>query len=89
MNIHEQQAKELLDALWPLLKPGGILLYATCSVLKAENLQQAEAFAQRRDDAMADLPELPWGWRSGPGQQIVPGDEEMDGFYYARFRKQA
>ena len=81
--------ERLLDALWPLLRPGGILLYATCSVLKAENREQAEGFMQRNDDATADLSELPWGRRSGPGQQILPGDEEMDGFYYARFQKKA
>jgi 16S rRNA (cytosine967-C5)-methyltransferase len=79
----------LLDALWPLLKPGGMLLYATCSVLAAENREQAAAFIERHDDAAADMPELDWGLASGPGRQILPGDKEMDGFYYARVQKQA
>lgn len=79
----------LLDALWPLLEPGGMLLYATCSVLAAENRDQATAFIERHDDAGTAMPDLAWGRVSGPGRQILPGEEEMDGFYYARVQKQA
>jgi 16S rRNA (cytosine967-C5)-methyltransferase len=74
----------LLDALWPLLAPGGRLLYATCSVLKAENADQAKAFLARHPEARAvDLGEPGWGRRSGPGRQLLTGEAGVDGFYYA------
>jgi len=80
-----QQAR-LLDALWPLLAPGGMLLYVTCSVLRAENAAQVEAFLQRQPDAAAEPLEVSWGRESGPGRQILPGEDGMDGFYYACLR---
>jgi 16S rRNA (cytosine967-C5)-methyltransferase len=74
----------LLDALWPLLAPGGRLLYATCSVLKAENAGQVSAFLARHPEARAlDLGEPGWGRRSGPGRQLLGGEAGVDGFYYA------
>lgn len=76
----------LLDALWPLLAPGGRLLYATCSVLRAENGAQAAAFLARRPEARAlDLGEPGWGRRAGPGRQLLSGEAGVDGFYYACF----
>ncbi|ASJ71465.1 16S rRNA (cytosine(967)-C(5))-methyltransferase RsmB [Granulosicoccus antarcticus] len=70
---------QLLDQLWRTLKPGGFFLYATCSTLKAENEQQVEAFLARTDDAvlLADT------------RQIFPGDNGMDGFFYAPIGKRA
>lgn len=79
----------LLDALWPLLRPGGMLLYATCSVLTSENSGQVRAFLERRADAVEALPGAKWGRDSRPGRQILPGEREMDGFFYAALRKQA
>jgi 16S rRNA (cytosine967-C5)-methyltransferase len=79
----------LLNALWPLLNPGGMLLYATCSVFKRENSDQVRAFLERYADAVADFPEVTWGRTAAPGRQILPGELEMDGFYYARLLKQA
>ena len=77
----------LLDALWPMLAPGGHLLYATCSVLKAENETQIDAFLRRRPDATAvELPEH-YGRASGAGRQRLPGEDGMDGFFYALLRK--
>jgi 16S rRNA (cytosine967-C5)-methyltransferase len=81
----------LLDALWPLLAPGGMLLYATCSVLRRENEQQIERFMQRCDDARGEEPPGTWGRPLGRGRQILPGvgatpadpAASMDGFYYA------
>jgi 16S rRNA (cytosine967-C5)-methyltransferase len=73
----------LLAALWPLLAPGGKLLYATCSVLAEENGRQIEAFLAAHEDAQAvSLPDA-WGFAAGPGRQILPGQNNMDGFYYA------
>ncbi|MGH8372361.1 MAG: 16S rRNA (cytosine(967)-C(5))-methyltransferase RsmB [Gammaproteobacteria bacterium] len=73
----------LLAALWPLLAPGGKLLYATCSVLTEENGRQIEAFLAAHDDAQAVSLPGAWGVAAGPGRQILPGQNNMDGFYYA------
>jgi 16S rRNA (cytosine967-C5)-methyltransferase len=72
----------LLDALWPLLKPGGRLVYATCSVLAVENARQIEAFVGRQRDARVRTPVLDWR-AAGPGVQNLPGEGGMDGFFYA------
>ncbi|KAA9131324.1 16S rRNA (cytosine(967)-C(5))-methyltransferase RsmB [Marinihelvus fidelis] len=79
------QAK-MLDALWPLLRPGGILVYATCSVLKRENSQQIQRFLQ--DNPSASVDSDPAGDES-PGRQVLTGETGMDGFYYATLRKPA
>ncbi len=77
----------LLDALWPGLAPGGTLVYATCSILVRENAAQVEAFLARTADAIAEpLPEA-FGHPAGPGRQRLPGEDGMDGFFYARLRK--
>lgn len=77
----------LLDALWPLLKQGGRMLYATCSLLAAENREQIERFLARSADARAlALPEH-YGHISGPGRQRLPGEDGGDGFFYALLGK--
>jgi 16S rRNA (cytosine967-C5)-methyltransferase len=79
--------KRLLDALWPLLEPGGVLLYATCSVMREENALQIAAFLSGHSDAAE------WPIANGPGladvhgRQILPGSADLDGFYYARLRR--
>lgn len=82
-----QQQRRLLDALWPLMARGGILLYATCSVLMAENQHNLARFLAAHSDAR----ELPigadWGHAQTPGRQRLPGENAMDGFYYARLMK--
>jgi len=82
-----QLQKLLLARLWPLLDPGGILLYATCSVLKDENSRQIEHFLADHPEAELSGITAQWGRCSGPGRQILPGEGEMDGFFYARLRK--
>lgn len=67
----------LLDALWPLLKVGGKLLYATCSVFAEENAGQVDAFLVRHPEAQRLTQE-----------QWLPGDDN-DGFYYALLHKNA
>ena len=77
----------LLDKLWPLLRTGGMLLYATCSVFRKENSLQVSSFLERHGDATPAGPDGAWGRDASPGRQILPGEEGMDGFYYALMRK--
>ena len=73
----------LLDALWPLLAGDGVLLYATCSVLPAENQRQIARFLERTPGAVERPLEAAWGRRTSSGRQVLPHDEGMDGFFYA------
>ena len=77
----------LLDALWPTLAPGGTLLYATCSILRAENDAQVAAFRARAADAVLEPLDARFGYDTGNGSQRLPGEDGMDGFFYARIRK--
>lgn len=70
----------MLESLWPLLAPGGTLLYATCSVFQEENSEQVQRFLGRHPEALA-IPLI--GLEDG---QVVPGTES-DGFYYALLQK--
>lgn len=88
-----QQQKNLLENLWHCLKPGGILLYATCSILPAENEANMTWFIEQHDDAQVK----PLKYAIDPitaikspqtyGQQILPGQLNMDGFYYCALQK--
>ena len=85
-QLPAQQCR-LLKALWPLLAPGGILLYVTCSVFRSENAGVVEAFMAQQNDAR-ELPlDVEWGSRQSVGRQLLPGEQGMDGFYYARLIK--
>jgi 16S rRNA (cytosine967-C5)-methyltransferase len=84
--VMQAQAR-LLDALWPLLRPGGRLVYATCSVLRDENERQIDAFLARTADARAEALDERFGRASGAGRQRLPGEDGMDGFFYARLVK--
>ena len=78
-----QLQSEILDATWAHLKPGGTLVYATCSILPEENQQQIAAFLARTPNAV--LSET--GTAEQPGLQNLPGAEEGDGFFYAKLIK--
>ncbi|ROU09492.1 16S rRNA (cytosine(967)-C(5))-methyltransferase RsmB [Lysobacter enzymogenes] len=77
----------LLDALWRTLAPGGVLVYATCSILKAENEDQVRAFLARTDDARIDPLGPAFGHDREVGRQRLPGEDGGDGFFYARLRR--
>jgi 16S rRNA (cytosine967-C5)-methyltransferase len=77
----------LLDALWPALARGGVLLYATCSLLRRENDAQVEAFLARTPDARLLPLDARFGHDTGHGSQRFPGEDGMDGFFYARLAK--
>ncbi len=82
-DIAQAAAKQrmLLEALWPLLTPGGRLLYATCTVVHEENRDQIGNFLAATPTARSAEAESP------PSRQILPGETNMDGFYYACMRK--
>ncbi len=77
----------ILDAMWGLLRPGGRLLYVTCSLLPDENALQIDAFRSRHPQAEAVKLPTPPGCRSGEGVQLLPGTDETDGFFYAALLK--
>ncbi|MGB5588413.1 MAG: 16S rRNA (cytosine(967)-C(5))-methyltransferase, partial [Gammaproteobacteria bacterium] len=89
LNTLGAQQAMLLDRLWPLLVPGGRLVYCTCSVFRAEGPGQIAAFLKRTADASLDPESTATGWGvdAGPGRQIITGEAAMDGFYYACLRK--
>ena len=80
-QLAAQQAR-LLQALWPLLQPGGVLLYCTCSVFKQEGEAQVQAFLAHNTGAIL---------REAPGH-LMPAltdnrSGDQDGFYYALLEK--
>jgi 16S rRNA (cytosine967-C5)-methyltransferase len=86
IRLSELQSR-ILHALWPTLKPGGRLLYCTCSILKAENEDQIHAFLNHHADAhVVPLPEY-YGLDREIGRQRLPGQDGMDGFFYALLKK--
>jgi 16S rRNA C967 or C1407 C5-methylase (RsmB/RsmF family) len=81
-KLVSEQAR-LLQALWPLLASGGMLLYCTCSVLADENSGSVARFLETQADA-AELPiAAAWGRECRHGRLVFPGEDEMDGFYFA------
>ena len=84
--MHGQQ-RRILSALWPLLAPGGRLIYITCSVLRAENEAIVGELLAAQPDAHAVAFTLPQGHAAAVGWQIMPGDGDLDGMYYAVLQK--
>ncbi len=78
---------ELLDALWPLLAPGGRLVYATCSVFRAEGQAQLDAFLQRQPHAKS--PAVPGftGHLLPVAENASQPEPPLDGFFYALITK--
>ena len=77
----------LLDALWTTLRPGGHLVYATCSILRVENAGVVAAFLARTPDAAVEPLDAGFGHADGAGRQRLPGERGMDGFFQARLRR--
>ncbi|MGH8158853.1 MAG: 16S rRNA (cytosine(967)-C(5))-methyltransferase RsmB [Rhodanobacter sp.] len=83
----QAQQRRILSALWPLLAPGGRLLYITCSVLRTENEVIVSELLNTQSDAQAVAFTLPTGHAASVGWQILPGDGDLDGMYYAVLQK--
>jgi 16S rRNA (cytosine967-C5)-methyltransferase len=84
--VLQQQA--IVLALWPLLKPGGIMIYSTCSIFKDENEGQIAWFLDNHENCTVNrLNSVQWGHKRPYGRQILPGQQGMDGFYYAKIHK--
>jgi 16S rRNA (cytosine967-C5)-methyltransferase len=84
------QQKRLLNALWPCLKSGGKMLYATCSIFAAENAAQVDEFVATHRDALRERCELPDEVGALGGQLLpaAPGAaHNHDGFFYALLQK--
>ncbi|MBX2824145.1 MAG: 16S rRNA (cytosine(967)-C(5))-methyltransferase RsmB [Gammaproteobacteria bacterium] len=76
--------QDMLQRVWAVLRPGGRLLYATCSVLKAENQEQVQRFLEAHADARLVQPTpIPHAFDTGFGQQLLRGSHDGDGFFYA------
>lgn len=79
--------RDLLGALWPLLTPGGTLVYATCSILQQENQEQIQWFLDQYPEALEDTPSAYNLAGATVGAQLLPQENGLDGFYLARLRK--
>jgi len=96
-----QTQQKLLDNLWPTLKSGGIMLYATCSILPEENSQQIKRFLSTHNDAKSIDFDVSWGIKTEYGRQLLPSlttektidnqklikKRNSDGFYYCLLKK--
>jgi len=77
----------LLQAMWAILRPGGRLVYATCSVFPQENHRIIRRFLKQQEDAMLVQPQVPWGMDMTAGRQLLPDPDSHDGFFYAVLEK--
>ena len=84
------QQRRILAGLWPLLAPGGVLLYATCSLFSAENELQINDFLKEHPEALRET--ISFGANiAHVGGQLLPSGKgaghNQDGFFYALLRK--
>ena len=77
----------MLQLLWKTLKPGGIMVYATCSVLAIENARNIQQFLTLSDARLIGPVEANFGMNTGFGQQLLPQPQGHDGFFYAVLQK--
>ena len=85
-QLADQQLR-FLHALWPLLKGNGKLLYATCSILPQENENVIHCFLSEEETAKECELDVNYGQSRQHGLQILPGEHQMDGFFYACLQK--
>jgi len=90
--VFARRQSELLATLWPLLVPGGRLVYASCSILRAENSAVVSGFLAQHPDATMPRPDpappgLGRSLAGEPGLYLIVGEAGTDGFYYACLEK--
>ncbi len=78
---------EILSSAWQMLEPGGELLYVTCSIFKDENQNQMARFFSENNDVFEIKINEDWGVSCKYGRQLLPGEQDADGFYFCRLRK--
>jgi len=82
--------QSILQNIWSCLKPGGQLLYITCSLLPDENEQQIQQFLAHQEDATeVAIGDANWGHARAHGRQTLPGENDMDGFYFCVLNKKS
>lgn len=83
-----ERQKEILDNLWPALKPGGYLIYSTCTYNTQENEENVNWLREEFDAQLVDLvvPE-DWNIVSGEGYHFYPHKTQSEGFYLAVLQK--
>ena len=79
----------ILENCWKMLKPGGKLVYATCSIFPQENERLVKRFISQSEDALHIEIDAPWGILREHGRQLFPQMGGHDGFYYALLEKQS
>ena len=77
----------LLEAMWSILKPGGRLVYATCSVFPQENHRIIQRFLKQQNQATLKTIDADWGRDMNTGRQLFPDPDSHDGFFYAVLEK--
>lgn len=82
-----QTQQRILQQAWSMLSPGGLLLYVTCSVFRQENEAQIKKLLSEQGDAEDVAIDALWGIPCEHGRQLLPGDNDSDGFYFACVRK--
>jgi 16S rRNA (cytosine967-C5)-methyltransferase len=87
-SLADQQL-QILKGLWPLLKEGGRLIYATCSILDEENSAVVRQFIEQHSCAELEIIEVEWGEAVSCGRQLLPLKEGPDGLFFSRLRKVA
>ncbi len=85
-QLAELQFK-LINTLWDTLTPGGLMVYATCSVFSQENSRIIERFLKQTENAKLIPISEDWGVDTGFGTQLFPNMQSHDGFFYARIQK--
>lgn len=81
------QQLRILQGLWPLLRAGGVLLYATCSIFEEENDAVVRRFAEQQADARVQALDADWGEATRSGRQVLPASDGPDGLYFALLAK--
>ena len=86
--LEQQQLQQrLLQNLWQHVRPGGTLVYSTCSVFAEENDQVILSFLGKNDDACVETPRLTFGHATQFGWQLLPTETRTDGFFYCALKK--